>query len=345
MKRLISLIILCVMCFCCLFGCAGNDNTSVPSVSQEVAVSSISLSKTSITMVVGDKTAISATIKPSNATNKKITWSSTNSNVADYINGEIYALGEGSCIIKATTTNGITGVCNVKVEKAPVYAESVVFPENTYYLNIGQECSPKLQISPQALDSYKGTISFSKNNIVSATYSNDNKAQLTIVGLSEGETIITVTLDGGEKASAKVVVIDCSKYVKINVPNTPLTVSRIYRRRDYSYTIEIYTYETQSSARIDSINIYYTYYDKNTIRVDVEINGTKTYDVEGGSATKISYYMALFKENNVLCVRENLSNFYIAVGETFTNSYTFAVSLDDDMTAREFTLEFSDYIY
>ena len=341
MKKLMCLIIVSIMCFCCLFGCNDSDISSMPQtpqtpqpppVSQEIDVSSISLSKTSITMTVGDKTPISVTVNPSNATNKNIIWNSSNTTIAEYINGEIYALGEGTCIIKATSTNGITAVCNVKVEKALVYADSVTFPNDTYYLNIGQEISQKLQISPQELDSYKGTISFSNNNIVSATYSNDNNAQLKIVGLSEGETIITVTLEGGKQAKAKIVVLDCSKYVKLNLPETPKTVS-------YACITSSYYYYTYSSVRIDSINISYTYYNKNTILVNVEINGTKTYDQNGSTGTKVIYYdIVLSKENNVFCERVEKSKYNIAVGETFTHSYSFAATLDNNMTVREFTL-------
>lgn len=333
MKKLISLIILCVMCVCCLFGCNGGDKPSTqstPPASQEIAVSSISISKTSTTMTIGDRLAIYATVYPSNATNKNLTWSSTNSSVAEYINGEIYALGEGTCLIKATSNNGITSMCNVKVEKAPVYANSATFPDDIYYLNIGQEVSPKLQISPQELDSYKGKISLSNKNIVSATYSNDNNVQVKIVGLSEGETIITVTLDGGKQAQAKIVVVDCSKYVKLNLPETPKTVS------DVTSSNRILT-----SSRIDNIDVSYAFSSESIIVATVVIKGTKTYDVDGNSSSDkgIWYDIVLYKENGVFCQRVSKFAIPLAVGETFTNSYVFSLTLDSNKTVREFTLD------
>ena len=337
MKRLISLI-LSMLCFFALFGCAERNNassSSTPPVSQEIDASSISLSKTSITLTVGEKTNIIATVRPNNTTNKKVTWSSTNSNVAECINGEIYALAEGSCLIKATTTNGITAVCNVQVEKAPVYAESVKFPQSTYCLNIGEEVSPILEISPELLNSYKGTISFSNNNIASATYSNDSNAQLNIVGLCEGETTITITLDGGKQASAKVIVLDCSKYVKINLPSTPHTVSYFNNASNNIY----------STARIDSTQIAFSYPVENTILVTIVIKGTKTYDKYGSSSSsnQVKYGIVLYKENKVFCERTSNYTGEICVGETFTHSYKFAVSLDSNKTMREFTINFENH--
>ena len=359
MNKIISLIIASILCFCCLFGCSENDNsansqpitpdnstnnsttdTPVDSPSsQEVPVSSITMSKHSITMTVGDTTEITVSITPNNATNKNITWSSTNGNVAEYINGKIYALGEGSCIIKATTVNGIVDICNVTVKKAPVYAQTVSFGEDTYYLSIGQKISTSLSVKPTKLDSYNGKITFSKNNIATATYSNDSYNRVSIIGVAEGETTITVTLDGGKQATAKIVVSNASNYVKINLPSLPKTVSYIH---DRSYSNEDHIY---SSVRIDSIKISYIYHDKNTIYATLTINGTKSYDEDGNAgSTGINYDIALYKENGVFCDRTTQTEIAIYVGEKFTDSYTFAIALDNNKTIRKFTIEILDHV-
>lgn len=88
--------------------------------SAEVAVSSISLSKTDITMEEGSYTTIYANVYPSNATNKNVTWTSNNNSIATVSKyGEIHAIKAGSTIIKATTEDGgYEDYCYVTVTSA-----------------------------------------------------------------------------------------------------------------------------------------------------------------------------------------------------------------------------------
>lgn len=85
-----------------------------------VLVSSITLNKTEAEMVVGENLNLTATIAPDNATDKSVTWSSTNEAVAVVDeNGLVTAVGSGTCQIKATANDGSgkTASCLVTVEK------------------------------------------------------------------------------------------------------------------------------------------------------------------------------------------------------------------------------------
>lgn len=82
---------------------------------QVVEPTSISLTEC-LDMVVGDEYQLSVTICPSNATTD-ISWSSNNVNVATVSNGWVKAKGTGTCEIKATTSNGLTAVCQLTVAK------------------------------------------------------------------------------------------------------------------------------------------------------------------------------------------------------------------------------------
>ena len=66
---------------------------------------------------VGDEYLLTPTINPANATNKTISWSSSNVAVATVKNGLVNAEGIGSCYISATTSNGLTAKCHVIVAK------------------------------------------------------------------------------------------------------------------------------------------------------------------------------------------------------------------------------------
>ena len=85
-----------------------------------VLVSSITLNETSAEMVVGEKLNLTATIAPDNATDKSVTWSSTNETVAVVDeSGQVTAVGSGTCQVKVTANDGSgkTASCLVTVEK------------------------------------------------------------------------------------------------------------------------------------------------------------------------------------------------------------------------------------
>ena len=59
---------------------------------------------------------MTATVSPDNASNKNVTWTSSNSEVAKVKNGKVTALKAGTAIITATTEDGgKTATCEVKV--------------------------------------------------------------------------------------------------------------------------------------------------------------------------------------------------------------------------------------
>ena len=83
-----------------------------------IVVASVSLNKKTLTMSIGDTETLVATINPSNATNKSITWTSTKPKVA-IVDGEgtVTALSEGNTNVIATTEDGNkTSTCKVTVQ-------------------------------------------------------------------------------------------------------------------------------------------------------------------------------------------------------------------------------------
>jgi len=71
-------------------------------------------------MIVGENLNLTATIAPDNATDKTVTWSSTNEAVAVVSeSGLVTAVGSGTCQIKATANDGSgkTASCLITVEK------------------------------------------------------------------------------------------------------------------------------------------------------------------------------------------------------------------------------------
>lgn len=84
----------------------------------ETPVASVTLDKTSLTLDVGGSDTLTATVKPDDATNKAVTWSTSNENVATVDqNGNVKAVGAGTATITAAASDGSgkTATCEVTV--------------------------------------------------------------------------------------------------------------------------------------------------------------------------------------------------------------------------------------
>ncbi len=92
-------------------------------ITVKVNVTKITLNKTVLNLQPGTAETLSAVVYPSNATNKKYNWISSNPNVADVeANGRVVAFQEGTAIITVISEDGkYTAKCSVYVKKAPTF--------------------------------------------------------------------------------------------------------------------------------------------------------------------------------------------------------------------------------
>ena len=93
---------------------SGGPHTSI----DEKSVSGVSLNYDTYTMKVGKTIVLTATVTPDTATNKEVSWTSSNASVATVDDGAITAIKEGTTVITVTTKEGnYTATCAVTVEK------------------------------------------------------------------------------------------------------------------------------------------------------------------------------------------------------------------------------------
>lgn len=91
--------------------------TPTPSVEPTIAVTGVDLSLSKINMVVGDTKQLEATVTPDNATNTKITWSSSNTSVATVDeNGKVTAIKAGNATITASSKDDPTKKATCEIE-------------------------------------------------------------------------------------------------------------------------------------------------------------------------------------------------------------------------------------
>ncbi|MBO5280596.1 MAG: InlB B-repeat-containing protein [Clostridia bacterium] len=81
-----------------------------------VSVTGVTLNKSSATLTEGDTLTLTATVAPTNATNKNVTWKSSDTTVATVSNGVVTAKKAGTATITVTTADGSkTETCAVTV--------------------------------------------------------------------------------------------------------------------------------------------------------------------------------------------------------------------------------------
>lgn len=96
---------------------SGKKATCTITVKEPVKPTSITLSKTNATLAGGETLQLTATVTPSDADNKTVTWMSDNTAVATVsVNGFVTAKGIGIANIIATTSNNLAAECTITVE-------------------------------------------------------------------------------------------------------------------------------------------------------------------------------------------------------------------------------------
>lgn len=106
--------------------CSDDDDDSKP-----VAVSAVSVSPATATVKVGESVTLSATITPSDAAEKTITWTSSDDKIATVDAGKVTGVAEGSATITATTKDGgKTATSTVTVSKDAPASKEVILEGN-----------------------------------------------------------------------------------------------------------------------------------------------------------------------------------------------------------------------
>ena len=182
-----------------------NGQTTVP-------VASVKLNQTTLELIAGKEATLTATVKPDDATNKTVTWSSNNETVATVDNnGKVTAKAAGEAIITAKVGDK-QATCNVKVTAAEVAVESVTLDQSSLELIAGKEATLTATVKPD--NATNGTVVWESNAISVATVDNNGK----VTAKAEGTAIITAK--AGDKTATCTVTV-----TKADVKVTQITIS------------------------------------------------------------------------------------------------------------------------
>ncbi len=273
-------------------------------------VSSISLNKTSLSLVVNQTSQLTAAVYPSDATNPVLIWDSSDESIASVSSdGLVKAITEGTATITVTTTDGsnLSASCEVTVSIIPV--TSLSLNKTSLTLDIDDTYQLTCTITPNNA-TYK-TLSWTSSNPSVATVSSNGLVR----PVSPGEVTITATTTDGTNlsASCQVTVVKRIKAITLNESSLTLTLPQ---------TTQLVAFITP----YDATNQTLTWTSSNTSVATVDANGFITSKAAGsttiranttdGSNLSASCQVTVVKQY-VTAITLNESSLVMHIGDTF----------------------------
>ena len=161
-----------------------------------IEVESISIDKTSIQLKVGETVTLSATVNPSNATYKTVTWSSSDASIATVKDGCVTALKLGTTTITAKAGEK-TATCSITVVATEV--SSITLDKSSASLKVGETVTLSATVGPD--DATDKTVTWTTSDAAVATVSNG------VVTAKKMGTVTITAQAGDKKASCTVKVL------------------------------------------------------------------------------------------------------------------------------------------
>ena len=176
---------------------------SISADGANISVTGVSLSTGAFTMNVGETASVVAIIVPADATDKSVTWATSDASVAVVTDGAVTGLKPGVATIGVRTTDGnFTATCTVTVKK-PIEQKALTKTggNGTVMLSLGEQLQLTADFAVARGWQLKG-VKTSKAKVASVN------ADGLVTGLTVGKTKITVATTNRKKATVTVVVVD-----------------------------------------------------------------------------------------------------------------------------------------
>jgi len=180
-------------------------------VTVNVPVTGISINKTGVSVVKGKTCQLNATVNPSDASNKNVTWSSSNTSVATVnSSGKVTAKAVGTSTITVKTKDGSkTATCKVTVTSGTISVTGVSLDKSSASVFVGKTLTLNATVKPKNATNKKMTWSSSNTSV--ATVDNSGK----VTGKAKGTATITVkTTDGSKTAKCTITVNPYNENIK-----------------------------------------------------------------------------------------------------------------------------------
>ncbi len=182
-----------------------------------IEVTKVSLNKNSVTLEVGQTVTLIETISPSDANDKNVTWSSSDSNIASVSGGTITAKNVGTVKMTAASSNGKKAECSVVVKEATPSSVSIT-PSLSLY--VGGTQTLTATVLPNYAADKSVTWSSDNNSVVTV----DNNGKVTAVG--KGNAKITVVTNVNSRTAVCNVTVSAILPTSITLSSDELALNR-----------------------------------------------------------------------------------------------------------------------
>ena len=183
-----------------------------------VTPTGVTVTPSTLSLEAGKTSQLTATVSPTNATDKTVTWSSSNTNVAMVSTGGlVIAKAVGTATITATTnTGGKTATCAVTVTPAVVSVTGVTVSPTSVSVKMGKTTALTATVSPS--NATDKSVTWKSSNTAVATVSSSG----VVTGVKPGTATVTVTTnDGGKTATCAVTVQNNPTRIVFNMREHP----------------------------------------------------------------------------------------------------------------------------
>ncbi|MBQ4215859.1 MAG: Ig-like domain-containing protein, partial [Bacteroidales bacterium] len=185
-----------------------------------IAVEGVTLDKESADLTVGGDITLTATVKPDDATDTEVSWTTSNDKVATVDGGKVTAVGAGDAIITVTTKDGgFTATCKVTVTNAVIAVTGVTLDKESAELTIGQTLKLAAVVAPENASNKNITWSSDASAIAKVDQTG------TVTAVAEGSATITVETEDGEFFATCDVTVVAGTVAVSGVTVTPTSVS------------------------------------------------------------------------------------------------------------------------
>ena len=159
----------------------------------DVPVTGVTMSPTTGSVAIGETLALTATVAPEDATNKAVTWTSSDESVAIVSDeGVVTGVAAGNAVITVTTTDGgFTATCSLEVTAATVAVTGVTVSPTSDTIAVAETLTLTATVAPENATDKSVTWSSSDDTI--ATVSDAG----VVTGVAAGNATITVTTTDG----------------------------------------------------------------------------------------------------------------------------------------------------
>jgi uncharacterized protein YjdB len=186
-----------------------------------IAVSSVSVSPTSVSIVAGTSATVTATVLPEDADNKAVAWASANSAVATVAAGVITGIAAGTTTVTVTTADGgRTASVAVTVTAAPVPVTSVSVAPTEVTIVEGTAATITATVAPA--NATNKSVAWTSSSDAIATVANG-----VVTGVAPGAATITVETEDGGYTATVAVTVESAVVSVTGVTVDPTTLSLI----------------------------------------------------------------------------------------------------------------------